>query len=130
MSKVLAAGVLAILLLSGAPVAADSSAAQLATHTVDGIDGLAFSSQEQAPRPIPALSRTHRSPRAVRHTRTGRGQRRSTTSRYTQASIVIGLRPSESRLQTLRAALPPRHFLLHHGTAPRAPAFAHEVTAI
>ena len=128
MSKALAVSVLAILLLSGAPAAADvashAAPAQLATHTVNGIDGLAFASHEQAPRPTPALSRTHRSPRAVRHTRTGRGPRRSTTSRYTQAPIVIGLRPSESRLRTLRAALPLRHFLLHYGTAPRAPALS------
>ena len=141
MSKALAISVLAILLLSGA--AADSSGAnpsgsageprrlasqtkeaQLATRTIDGIDGLAFASKEQAPRPTPALSRTHRSPRAVRHTRTARGPRRSTTSRYTQAPIVIGLRPSESRLQTLRAALPSRHLLLPYGTAPRAPALS------
>jgi len=141
MPKVLAVSVLAILLLSGA--AADSSGAnpsgspgeperlapqakvtQLATRTVDGIDGLAFASQEQAPRQIPALSRTDRSPRAVRHTRTGRGPRRSTTSTYTQAPSVMGLRPSESRLQTLRAALPPWYFLLHDGTAPRAPALS------
>jgi len=122
MSKVLAVSVLAILLHSGA--AAGSSGANLATHTLDGINGLAFASQEQAPHPTPALSRTHRSPRAVRHTRTGRGPRRSTTSRYTQAPIVIGLRPSESLLQTLRAALPPWYFLLHDGTAPRAPALS------
>jgi hypothetical protein len=141
MPKVLAVSVLAILLLSGA--AADSSGAnpsgspgeperlapqakvtQLATCTVDGIDGLAFASQEQAPRQIPALSRTDRSPRAVRHTRTGRGPRRSTTSTHTQAPSVMGLRPSESRLQTLRAALPPWYFLLHDGTAPRAPALS------
>ena len=141
MPKVLAVSVLAILLLSGA--AADSSGANtsgspgeperlapqakvtpLATCTVDGIDGLAFASQEQAPRQIPALSRTDRSPRAVRHTRTGRGPRRSTTSTHTQAPSVMGLRPSESRLQTLRAALPPWYFLLHDGTAPRAPALS------
>jgi len=126
MLKALALNVLAGLLLSGASavgqVAWHGAPAQLATQTVDGVDSLAFSSQEQAPRPIPALSRTHRSPRAVRHTRTVRAPRRSTTSRYTQAQIAMGLQPSESRLETLHAALPARHLLVHSGTAPRAPA--------
>jgi hypothetical protein len=122
MTKALAVSVIALLLVSGAPAAADVASPGAAAQTLDRIDDLALTAQGQTPRPAPGLSRTHRLPRASRHARTGRGQRRSTTSRSAHLPIVSGLRPSQSRLEMARATLPPRHVLLHHRIAPRAPA--------
>ncbi len=111
MRNALAVGLIAILLIGGAPAAdvvSHAAAARLSTLAIDRIDSLALRTQRPSPHSIPGLSRIHRPTHAARHVRAARGARRSTASGYAHSLIVTGLAPSQSRLETLRAALPVR----------------------
>jgi len=125
MTKVCSFGLFALLVVSGASAAdvvSHAAALNPIAHAFDRTDDISVSTPRQAPRSTPGLSRTHRPIRPARYTRAGRGQRRSTTSRYVHSPIVSGLPARGSDLETLRAVLPSRHLLLHYRSSPRAPA--------
>ena len=114
MKTLLATALIAMLLISLAPAAAEFASApptsSAATHVAHARDS------------TPVLTTSSRPEHTARIVRMVRASRRSVQARHAYEPVSNAAAASESSLERRRAELPFKYFLLHYGMAPRAPA--------
>jgi len=117
MRRHLAVALVAMLLGSLAPAASELMAPRMA----------ASETFDQADKPgdtTPVITASSRPDHAARVVRTVRAPRRVVQARLAVEPIREVSVSSASSLERRQAELPPQYFLLHHRTAPRAPALS------
>jgi len=115
MRTLLATALIAMLLVSLAPAAAEFASAPpassaAATHVAQPGDS------------TPVLTTSSRPDHAARAVRVVRASRRAVQARHAYEPVTNAAASGESSLERRRAELPSKYSLLHYRTAPRAPA--------